>query len=133
MPIKGSTLLLNGSLAASGGTAKTFTEVGETIRNGVKVTDLSVADARIRPTITCINRPATLNSSGVYVSKDKRVLKLVWPRLAADGTINFPLGEIRLEFAADMTDAEKNSLIGYLAQTLFDSDFQQFLLNGATA
>lgn len=133
MPIKGATLSQSGTLSVTGGTVKTFTEVGETIRNGVKVSDLSVTDARIRPTITCVNRPAQLNSSGVYVSKDKRTSKVVWPRLAADGTLSFPLGEIRTEFTADMTDAEKMAILCYLGQLMFDADFQQFFLNGATA
>lgn len=133
MPIKGAILAQNGTLAVTGGTPKTFTEVGETIRNGVKVSDLSVADARIRPTITCVNRPAQLSSAGVYVSKDKRTAKLVQPRLAADGTLTFPLGEIRTEFTPDMTDADKITVLCYLGQLMFDPDFQQFFLNGATA
>lgn len=133
MPIKGATLLLDGTLAISAGTAKTFTEVGETIKNGCKVTDLSVTDGRLRPTITCINRPASLNGLGVYISKDKKTVKIVWPKLKADGTITFPLREIRIEDDAEMTEAEKRQLNVYAAQIFFDSDFQQFVLNGATA
>lgn len=133
MPIKGASLLLDGTVAFSAGTAKSFTEVGETIKNGVKVTDLSVTDGRIRPSITCINRPAVLNNLGVYTSKDKKTVKIVWPKLRADGTISFPLREIRIEDDPEMTDAEKRYLNSYACQIMADADFQQFVLNGATA
>lgn len=133
MPIKGASLLLDGTVTLSAGTAKTFTEVGETIKNGVKVTDLSVVDSRLRPTITCINRPAVLGSAGVYLSKDKRTIKIVWPKLRADGTISFPLREIRIEDDPENTEAEKRYMNSYVAQSMVDADFQQFVLNGATA
>lgn len=133
MPIKGASLLLDGTVSFSAGTAKSFTEVGETIKNGVKVTDLSVTDGRIRPSITCINRPAVLNNLGVYTSKDKKTVKIVWPKLRADGTISFPLREIRIEDDPEMTDAEKRYLNSYTCQIMADADFQQFVLNGATA
>lgn len=133
MPIKGATLLNNGTLpVATGGTAKIFTEVGETIKNGVKVTDLSVTDARLRPTITCTNRPARL-VNGKYVNRDKKVLKLVVPMLLADGTIDFPLGEIRIEDSPEMTDAQKAIRNSYLGQLFSDPDFANFLLYGVTA
>lgn len=132
MPIKGASLLLSGTCSVSGGTSKTFAEVGETIKNGVKVSDFSNADARLRPTITCINRPAQL-SKGVYISKDKRTMKFVFPKLRADGTMSFPLREVRIEDDAENTDAEKASMNSYVAQAMFDADFQSFILTGATS
>lgn len=133
MPIKGATLLLDGTVTPSAGTSKTWTEVGETIKNGVKICDLSVTDSRIRPTITCINRPARLNNLGVYISRDKKTIKLVMPKLLASGVIDFPLREVRIEDHPEMTEAEKRYLNSYMAQILVDTDFQAFVLNGATA
>lgn len=133
MPIKGATLLLNGTLpAATGGTSKTFTEVGETIKNGVKVTDLSVTDARLRPTVTCINRPAKL-VNGKYINRDKKTVKIVVPKLLADGTIDFPLREIRIEDHPEMTDAEKAILNSYTGQVFSNSNLSSFVLYGTTA
>lgn len=133
MPIKGATLLNNGTLpAATGGTSKTFTEVGETIKNGVKVTDLSVTDARLRPTITCINRPARL-VNGKYINRDKKTIKIVVPKLLSDGTVDFPLREIRIEDHPEMTDAEKAILNSYTGQFFSDSDLANFILYGVTA
>lgn len=133
MPIKGATLLLDGTVTPSAGTSKTWTEVGETIKNGVKICDLTVTDSRIRPTITCINRPARLNNLGIYISRDKKTIKLVMPKLLASGVIDFPLREVRIEDHPEMTEAEKRYLNSYMAQILVDTDFQAFVLNGATA
>lgn len=133
MPISGATLLLGGTITPSAGTAKTWTDVGETIKNGKKVTDLSVTDSRVRPTITCINRPAQLNNLGVYVSKDKRTVKLVWPKLLASGAIAFNVREVRIEDHPETTDAEKANLDSYTAQFMCDPDFTNFIRNGSTA
>lgn len=132
MPIKGAQLLSGATVSASGGTAKTFTELGETIKNGTKVGDLSVVDSRIRPTIVAVNRPASM-SLGKYISKDKRTIKLVIPKILADGSLAFNVREVRAEDHPETTDAEKAILNGYTAQLMFDTDFQQFLLYGATA
>lgn len=133
MPISNATLLLGGVISVTGGTSRTFTEVGETIKNGKKVTDLAVADARIRPTIACVNRPASLNGLGKYISKDKRTGKLVWPKLLTDGSIAFNVREIRAEDHPETTDAEKAIMDSYAAQMLCDADFTQFFRNGSTA
>lgn len=133
MPISGATLLNGGAIAASGGTSKTFSDVGETIKNGKKVADFSVVDARVRPTITCVNRPASLNSLGIYISKDKRTAKLVQPKVIASGALVFNVREIRAEDHPETTDAEKAILDSYAAQIISDSDFTQFFRNGSTA
>lgn len=133
MPISGATLLLGGTITPSAGTAKTWTDVGETIKNGKKVSDLTVTDSRVRPTITCINRPAQLNNLGVYVSKDKRTVKLVWPKLLASGAIAFNVREVRIEDHPETTDAEKANLDSYTAQFMCDADFTSFIRNGSTA
>lgn len=133
MPISGATLLYGGTVSVAGGTSKTFSEVGESIKNGKKVTDLSVVDARIRPTITCVNRPASLNSLGMYISKDKRTAKLVQPKVTTSGALVFNVREIRAEDHPETTDAEKVVLDSYAAQLLSDSDFTQFFRNGSIA
>lgn len=133
MPISGATLALGGTCSVTGGTSKTFTDVGETIKNGKKVSDLTVADSRVRPSLTCINRPATLNSLGKYISKDKRTVKLVWPKILADGSIVFNVRELRIEDHPETTDTEKANADSYMAQVLFDSDFNGFVRNGSTS
>lgn len=133
MAIRNAALTLGGTVSITGGTSKSFTEVGETIANGVKITDLSIADSRLRTTLTCVNRPARLNSLGVYTSKDKKTIKIVRPKLRSDGTISFPLREIRIEDDPEMTDTEKAEMNNLAAQVMFNAGLQQFVLNGATA
>lgn len=131
MPIKGATLAVGGTLAVSGGTAKTFTEMGETIKNGVKVTDLSQTDARLRMTITAINKPAMTDRNGKFISKDKRSVKIVQPKLLADGSIAYNFVESISSIHPETTDAERSSLLGVDAQTKFDGDFTNFQLYGS--
>lgn len=133
MPLKGATLISGATLSATGGTVKTFTEMGETLRNGIKITDLSVADARLRPVVSAVNRPAKLGPAGVYISRDKRVIKLLFPKILASGAINFSIREIRLEDHPEVTDAEKAIIDGYTAQIMFDADFTAFRNNGSVA
>lgn len=133
MPISNATLLLGGTVAATGGTSKTWTDVGETIKNGKKVSDLTVTDSRIRPTITVVNRPASLNSLGKYISKDKRTSKLVIPKILTDGSLAFNVLEQRLETHPETTDAEKAIMLSYGAQMQCDPDFIPFQTNGTTA
>lgn len=132
MAISNSTLLSGSTLSAAGGTTKTFTKVGETIPNGIKVTDLSVTDARVRPTITCINRPSSFNSLDNSYTKGKRTAKLVIPKLLASGKIVFPLAELRLEDHPEMTVAEIDALLTFTGQMCFDADFRNFVLYGTT-
>lgn len=133
MPISNATLLLSGTVATTGGTSKTWTDVGETIKNGKKVSDLTVTDSRIRPTITVVNRPASLNSLGKYISKDKRTSKLVIPKILTDGSLAFNVLEQRFETHPETTDAEKAIMLSYGAQMQSDGDFVPFQTNGTTA
>lgn len=133
MPIKGATLIQAPTLAATGGTTKTFTEMGETLNNGVKVTDLSVSDARLRPVISAVNRPAKLGPAGVYISRDKKTLKFIFPRVLASGALNASIREVRIEDHPEVTDTEKDSMDAYVAQVMFDTDFTQFRRNGSLA
>jgi hypothetical protein len=134
MPISNATLSLGGTCSVTGGTLKTFTEAGETIANGKKVVDLSQTDARLRPFIVCTNRPAKTDGRGKFVSKEKHTARLVCPKLRADGSISYPLVEVRFEPDVENTDTERNQMLSYAAQiTGIDSDFTSFMLYGTTA
>lgn len=134
MPISNATLSLGGTCSVSGGTTKTFTEAGETIANGKKVVDLSQTDARLRPFIVCVNRPARTDGRGKFISKEKHTARLVVPKLRADGTISYPLVEIRFEPDVENTDAERTQMLSYAAQIAgIDGDFTPFMLYGTTA
>lgn len=132
MPLANATILSGATLAATGGTAKTYSTAGEFIPNGRKMVDLSEKDARVRPSITCVNKPATLNSQTGQYSKGKRVFKLVKPKVLASGKIIFPLFEARIEDHPEMTQAEVDALLTEGAQMCFDADFLPFVRSGST-
>ena len=133
MPIKGATLAVGGTISVTGGTAKTFTDMGETIKNGVKVADLSQTDARIRTTITAINRPAITDRNGKFISKDRRSTKTVMPKILADGSIAYNFVESVSSIHPETTDAERAQLLGIDAQLKFDPDLTNFQLYGSVS
>lgn len=132
MPLAGATISSGATLSAAGGTTKTFTTAGETIPNGRKIVDLSVTDARIRPSITCVNKPAVLNAQTGTYSKGKRTLKLVKPLILANGEVKFPLVEIRVEDHPEMSQAAVDAMVYEAAQTMFGASFRAFYQSGST-
>lgn len=130
MALSSASLLQGATLSATGGTSKTYSVMGESIPNGKKLVDLTITDARLRGTVTCINRPSAYNASTGISSKGKRSLKLVEPKLLASGKMAFPLGEIRIEDHPEMTVAEVDSILTKLGQMCFDTDFRNFVLYG---
>lgn len=133
MPIKGASLAVGGTISVTGGTAKTFTDMGETIKNGVKVADLSQPDARIRTTITAINRPAITDRNGKFISKDRRSTKTVMPKILADGSIAYNFVESVSSIHPETTDAERAQLLGIDAQLKFNTDLTNFQLYGSVS
>lgn len=131
MPIIGSTILTGATLAATGGSPSTLSRTGQTVVNGVQVSDTAESDMRIRPTVTCKVRPAKLQVDGTW-SKQKADYTVVMPKIAADGSVVFPVFRGSLEIHPEMSTAEITKLATWGAQVLFDSDFTNFVQNGAT-
>jgi len=129
MPIKGATILTTPTITATGGTPSTLTETSLSIKNGVQVSDVSVADFRVRPTLTLKTRPPALQNDGSW-SKGKTDFTLVIPLLRANGTTSFPLTRGEIETDVEMTDAQVTKLMQWTAQIWFDSDFTTALKGG---
>lgn len=131
MGIQNASILTGATISATGGTSSTLVPTGLTIANGIQVQDQSGTDARLFPTCTYINRPAQYNRATKTWSKGKRTGKIVIPRLMTDGSIEYPLGEVRIEDFPEMTDAERLKILTWLAQMVgFDADFTAFFLKG---
>lgn len=120
------------SFTVTGGTPKTYSPNGATVPNGLQLIDPLITDFRVRPTVTATVRYPVKNSDGSF-SKDKRVIKLVQPKILADGSIAFNLIEIRTELHPESTDAEGTDLRYQGAQLLFDSDAVNFWKAGSLA
>lgn len=128
MPINGATLLVGGSVSASGGTSTAFTVNGAEVKGGVQVVDATNTNAITRAMVTLRNiKNAVVNATtGKYVGKTKRQGQLVRPKVLPDGSIIFPLIRIELETHPEMTSAEVTALLTEGAQLCIDADFTNF-------
>lgn len=131
MAIRNGSILTGATIAATGGTASTLKSTGLDVPGGVQVTDFSVADMRLRPTITFKSRPATLQRDGSW-SKQKVDYTIRMPKVLADlsVTVNYASGTISVH--PESTDAEITKLCAWNAQINFGSSFTDFVKNAVT-
>lgn len=133
MPIQGGTILTGATISASGGTSSTLSADGQTVQNGVHVSDMAVTDFRVRPHATFKNVFATLNKTTGKWSKGKKSCVATFPRTMTDGTAGFPLLRIILEDFPEMTDAEYEKMVTWGAQLFYNASFKPFWKTGSVA
>lgn len=84
------------SIVATGGTGKTFSPTGQTVQNGVMLTDASVTDFTVRPSITARYTPPKLLSDGSYTKGKMSMAKSI-PMVLANGKTVFNLVRTEIE------------------------------------
>lgn len=131
MALIGMSIPAGATLAATGGTAKSFTTDGVDVTSGVHLSDASAADFRVRPNCTFKVKQPSLDSQGVY-SKDKKSVTYVVPKILASGKTVFNLIRIEREVHPESSQAEADHLNNMGAQFLFDSDTSAFWSAGST-
>lgn len=130
MPIQSGTILTAPIISATGGTSSTLSPDGQTVQNGIHVSDAAVLDLRVRPHWTFKNYIPTLDPLTKKYGKGKRVATGTFPRTMADGLPGFPVIRIQVEDYPEMTDAEVTKILDWGAQCLFDADFRPFWKTG---
>lgn len=133
MALKNMSLLSQGSINATGGTALVFADDGITVQNGVHLVVPADADYQTRRQLTAKYRPPTLDAkTGVY-SKDKKSMVYVQPLTLANGTVVFNTLRIEREVhpATTVSDRDNLNIIG--AQLLCDSDAGGFWATGSVS
>lgn len=135
MSVQNATLLVGGTVSASGGTSTAFTPNGAQVTGGVQVVDSTNTNAVTRASLTfrTIKQAVLDVLTGKFTGKVKRQAQLVRPKVLTDGRVVFPLIRIELEFSPDNTDAEISALMSEGAQLLIDADFTSFWKIGSTA
>lgn len=133
MGLNGSTLLASATVSATGGTVKTYTTDGLKVNNGLHLIDASVADGRVRPSITVKSIPAKVNSDGKTWSNDKREVVVTNPKIITDLSTKFPNVRITLTSHPENTQTEIDLLCNLASQALFDADFSAFWRTGSQA
>lgn len=131
MPVNNSALMDSAtSCSVTGGSAQTFTNCGNEVKNGKMVEAKAVSDFRLRPTIKVTNRRSVQNNDGTW-SKEKREATIVIPRLLDSGAYGYELIRIQKETYPDISTAERLNLKLSGAQLLFDADYTDFWDSGA--
>lgn len=118
------------AITPTGGTDQTFTETGNDVQNGIAVSDATVADFRVRPSITYKNRQPVRQADGSW-TKAKRSFVLVIPKITADGSTVFNLVRGDVEAHPETTTAEVNELRFLGAQILGSPETLNFFQVGS--
>lgn len=128
MGVQNATLLVGGTVAASGGTSTAFVPNGAVVSSGIQIIDSVSTNNVTRANITLktIKQAVFDMVKGVFTGKTKRQVQLVRPKVLANGSVTFPLIRLELEFHPDNTDAEITALLSEGAQLLTDVDFSAF-------
>ena len=134
MAIQNGTLMAGATgLTVTGGTSKSLTLTSQKVTNGINVKDMSVTDARLRPSWSFSATPAVYDAKTGLWSKAKKTASLSIPYLPIAGqpVVHFPVIRTELGDFPDMSVAAITEHILLMAQCLSDADFVQFWLNGA--
>lgn len=134
MAIQNGTVLSGAALSAAGGSAKTLTLTAQKVNNGINVKDMSVADARYRPSWSFSSTPSVYDSKTGLWSKANKTASLSIPYSVTTPSgqiVQFPVIRVELRDFPDMTTAQITELLNLMSQCLFDTDFTQFWVNGA--
>lgn len=132
MGLQNASLLTGATVSASGGTAQNFTPDGQTVANGVHLIDSSVADFRIRPTLTAKTSPPATQPDGSF-TKDKRVVTYVEPFIDTKGVVQYDYIRIERRVHPESSAAKAVGLLTKGAQICIDSDFALFHSLGSLA
>jgi len=130
MGLKNMSISIGGTLANTGGTAKVFADDGVTIPNGVHLTVPATADFRIRESATFRYRPASLQSDGTYTRQNNSA-SIVVPKLLASGIVVNNVIRVTFDVHPESTATEALDLRKLAAQSLFDSDTDNFWTAGS--
>lgn len=132
MGLKNMSINIGGTLANTGGTAKVFADDGVTVPNGVHCAVPATADFRVRENVTFRYRQPTLQSDGSY-SRQNNSVSLTVPLLLASGKYVNNTIRIVADIHPESTATQALDLRKMAAQTLFDSDTDNFWIAGSLA
>lgn len=125
MSLANSSVLKDGTVSATGGTAKTLTSLGADLNQHDLFLDGT--DIRTRTELVATTSKPKVKTSapnGYTQQRSQMYLKVPLELDNGDRTVN----TVQITFACDIetTDAEKDTILSYAAQLLSDSDYSSF-------
>lgn len=130
MGLKNMSINTGGTLANTGGSAVVFADDGVTVPNGVHLTAPATADFRVRESATFRYKPPALQADGSY-SRASMSVSITKPKLLANGTYKNNTFRIEGDIHPESTPTEALDIRKLAAQTLFDSDTDNFWVAGS--
>ena len=132
MPINGSSIMEGATgITITAGSAKTYTQSGLKVSNGINVIDASVASVTTRPSMTFKSNPATVDSKTGKWGRESREAIATRPKVLTDLSQEFPAIRVKANLHPEMTQAEIFALRIMACQMIMDSDFDSFWNTGS--
>lgn len=126
MAINNGSILLDGTVSASGGTATTLLSKGENGETHKVLLNDGAAFVSQKTIDFSVKEPRVSSGAPSGYTQARNVVLVKFPKILADGsrTVN----TARIEFATDIntTDAERLTMRSLAAQLLVDSDITSF-------
>lgn len=132
MSVNNMTLAYGATLAATGGTSKTFKKTDQEVKNGIMVVDSSSTDYRTRITVMAKVKPPYYDSQTGEYTKGRKTITLTQPFVKASGKVEFPLVRIEVEDHPELALSDITEMRKRAAQLLFDTDLDDFFNLGNT-
>lgn len=132
MSLETASVLKDGTVATTGGTAKALTSLGNTLNQHNLYLEGPDHLTRLEVVATVKEPKPSTNAPNGYTQARSTIL-LKSPLALDNG--NSTVNTIQISFACDveMTDAEKQTMLVYAAQLIHDSDFSEFWKNQSVA
>lgn len=127
MPINGMSINDSAtSLSVTGGTAQVFTPDGVSVTNGVHVAAAAVADFRVRPHITFVNKNPQRKADGTY-TLGTRTMKSTEAYLdATSGIVHYVTTTIETRWSPVVPAANVKNARYKAAQLCFNAGLENF-------
>lgn len=135
MPLNGISLLdAPTSVAWTGGTATVYDKDGTVVSNGLRVSDSSESDPRVRGHITFKGNPHRQLSDGSF-NKAKRDIIITVPFALADGSYSYQVVRISMETHPEFEAASgvMDNLRHLAGQCILDAETDDFFDYGSTS
>lgn len=125
-------LLAGGTCAATGGSARTYSQDGGKVATGRHFSDQNTADQRIQPKVALKNRQPVYNSVTATWKKARREVVITFPVILASGEIVNQTYRIIAEQHPEVTQANELAFRHEAVQIAFDAELATFWTAGRT-
>lgn len=132
MSIAGSSILKDGTIATTGGTASALTSLGDSLTEHKAYLDGTDFLSRSEVSFSVKSPKVSVSAPNGYTQQ--RCVAIIKTPLVLDNG-NTTINTFKIEFSSDVetTDAEKETLRVFAGQLIADSDFDDFWKHGSTA